>query len=1374
MAHEPKVETSSIWERIGDTLSAIGEGIVNFLGRLFGSSNERIVRKIGYLRPRGDGEHAIVAGSTLAEVNRLEPLMLSFSDEALKGLTPQFRACLAGEFAPAQYRKRLLETEEEEGAEAEEGQETDSAEPDHVLEPVPTGETAAQPAEGEEIVSDPLGLASLPSPATLDDLLPYAFAACREAARRSKNMRHYDVQIVGGVVLHEGNIAEMVTGEGKTLVATLPAYLNALEDKGVHIITVNDYLARRDCEWMLPIYRALGMEAGFIQSDMEPVERRRAYDCNITYGTNSEFGFDYLRDNMKPARWGDSNYEPFYQQCQKALHFAIIDEVDNILIDEARTPLIISGPAFGDLRRYAKANDIAVKLTEIEKKARGERGLPPLPSFAANPAELLKRVESEEEGGGLLAGKKEAVQGVYFEVKEKEHTCHLTDQGIRMAEELAGVESFYTAGNMEWPHLIDNALKAHHLYQKDRRYVVMRHPETHEMSIIIVDEFTGRLMMGRQWSDGLHQAVEAKHAREGVKIKEETQTLATVTLQNFFKLYDKLAGMTGTAMTEANEFWKIYKLNVIAIPTNKPLIRTNHADMIYLYQKEKWEAIVDEIERIHKWDVVVKGDGTELIGAIRKESDEMLEIQLHDTNQRVTVTPGETASIERRGRPILVGTTDVDKSEKLSAMLKRRGIKHELLNAKPEFAAREAEIVAQAGRIGAVTISTNMAGRGTDIILGGNPETMAWARLKDKYATRLDVPEDEWKDLVTQIESKEKMKEEGRRVAEMGGLHILGTERHEARRIDNQLRGRAGRQGDPGSSRFYLSLEDDLMRIFAGDWVRAFLEKLGMQRDQAIESRMVSRRIEAAQKKVEERNFDIRKNLLEYDEVMDLQRKRVYGFRQEILEGSNCKLRTLEMIDEQIDQKLEGFLNDDYGAATFAEFAGKRLGVELTASDFTRSDFTEADRTAREKASRMVPTQIHEAMEENLSTDVEASEWNWQAMAHAVNTRWGLKTTDRELKKLGRDGLGEHLIAQAEEQLSKVDLSAGRDYLEPNWGLRSICDWARLKFQIKLELNELTDRSQAQIKELVHSKVADLYRQKDIEFPVKLGMTRFMAEGPVGPGAAHRYDREGLFRWCQQRFPTLGEMLSEEDFRTQSRARLHEKLLEVSRKAHPAVGQEQIDPRLVEAFSGASVSEDEDAHELCSWAASELGLQIDQDSLSEVEKDEAQQVLWNAFDEKYRPEMRRMERSLLLSQLDTSWKNHLYTMDHLRSVVGLHGYAQEDPKTVYKKEGMQEFDAMWKNLQDKVSDSVFRMEQEEGFQESVWSIGAATHEQAQSVLAQAGSIQDQQQQAIANSQRGEKKIEPIRNRTEKVGRNEPCPCGSGKKYKNCCMRKAVS
>jgi len=1235
----------SFLEKLGDGLTATSEAIANFLTRVLGSSNERHIRRLGYIGSKNSsGSYRVVPGLLLDQVNVLEEKMHALSDEELKALTPAFRERLA---------------------------------------------------QG----------------ATLDDLLPEAYAACREAALRTKNMRHFDVQILGGIVLHRGNIAEMVTGEGKTLVATLPAYLNALPQKGVHIVTVNDYLARRDCEWMSPIYRALGISAGFIQSDMNPPARRQAYDCDITYGSNSEFGFDYLRDNMKPARWGDNNYDPWYQQCQKALNYAIIDEVDNILIDEARTPLIISGPAHGDLRRYTRANDLALQLSDVQKQ---------------NP-------------------------GKYFEVKEKEHTCHLTDEGIHKAEELAGVESFYTAGNMEWPHLIDNALKAHHLYQKDKRYVVMRHPESGEMSVIIVDEFTGRLMIGRQWSDGLHQAVEAKHAREGVKIKEETQTLATITLQNYFKLYKKLAGMTGTAMTEANEFWKIYKLDVIAIPTNKSLIRVNHADVIYRYEREKWKAVVDEVVEVNK-----------------------------------------------TGRPMLIGTTDVDKSEKLSAMLKRRGIKHELLNAKPEYAAREAEIVAQAGRIGGVTISTNMAGRGTDIILGGNPETMAWAFLKDKYPTRLDVPADEWKKTVQDIESGEKMKEEGRKVAEMGGLHIVGTERHEARRIDNQLRGRAGRQGDPGSSRFYLSLEDDLMRIFAGEWVSRILTSLGMEEGQAIESPMVSRQIGKAQKKVEERNFDIRKNLLEYDEVMDHQRKKVYGYRQEILDGGNCKIRILDMIDGQIRLAVDKFLDEEYGAACFAEFAANRLGVEFDPSDFSRCDFVEAEKVAREKASRQIPTQIQDALDENLSLDVDAKEWNWQAMANAVNTRWGLKTTDRQLKQIGRDNLPQFLMEQAEKAVSEVDLSGGKPFLEGNWGLQSLADWARLKFQIRLATDSLTEQVKEENEEeggavtpapellatrqpdeiiaILRQKVMEVYRQREIEFPVRVGMAQFMSDRQQQQIAGgQRYDREGLLRWAKLRFAGAADTLLEEDFRTQSRSKLQELLQEVSGRFYPRRSHEDIDQKLNEVFQGTNVSEPDDAKEMADWFRAELGLEVPEGDLTGVSESAAREILWNSFDARFRLEMRGMERGLLLGRLDSSWKNHLYTMDHLRSGIGLVGYAQIDPKTEYKRQGMKEFDAMWEGVQDKVTDTVLRMEEEEGFQEALWQIGATVHESAPrpTPVANGQSIRGQQDEAIAGSQQTDKKPEPIRNRGQRVGRNDPCPCGSGKKYKNCHMRQAA-
>ncbi|MFT7465157.1 MAG: preprotein translocase subunit SecA, partial [Pseudohongiellaceae bacterium] len=615
---------------------------------------------------------------------------------------------------------------------------------------------------------------------TLDELLPEAFAVAREVSFRVLGLRPYAVQLLGGVVLHRGKIAEMATGEGKTLTAVLPAYLNALEDKGVFIVTVNDYLARRDCEWMRPVYEALGMTTGAIQSQMSPAERQEKYGCDVTFGTNNEFGFDYLRDNMKSRR---------EDQVQAVLNFAIIDEVDSILIDEARTPLIISGFPEGSTKLYYQADAVARQLQE----------------------------------------------GSDFEIKEKERACVLSEDGITQAQKLAGVESFYDGEHMDWPHHLEQALRAHNLYRLDKEYVIQDGEQGPE--IVIVDEFTGRLMPGRRWSDGLHQAVEAK---EKLKIREELQTLATITFQNYFRLYNKIAGMTGTAMTEAGEFSKIYDLDVVVVPTNRPIVRDDQDDMIYRTADEKWNAIADEI--------------------------------------------GERHAV---GQPILVGTTSIENSEHLAGILKRRGIRHEVLNAKHHH--READIVVQAGRLGQVTVATNMAGRGTDIKLGGSVEGMV--------ATRLAAdPEADVAALESDFESQ--VAEENKNVLEAGGLFVIGTERHESRRIDNQLRGRSGRQGDPGRTCFFLSLQDDLMRIFARDWVSGLLEKLGMVEGQEIQSSMVSRGIEKAQKRVEDRNFEVRKNLLEYDEVMDTQRKTIYGKRQEVLEGGNLRDVIVEMCDE--------------------------------------------------------------------------------------------------------------------------------------------------------------------------------------------------------------------------------------------------------------------------------------------------------------------------------------------------------------------------------------------------------------------------------------------------------------------------------------------
>ena len=612
----------------------------------------------------------------------------------------------------------------------------------------------------------------------LDELLPEAFATVREASVRTTGMRHFDVQMIGGIVLHQGKIAEMRTGEGKTLVATLPSYLNALTGRGgVHVITVNDYLASRDAEWMGQIHRFLGLEVGCIQNDMDDFERQAAYAADITYGTNNEFGFDYLRDNMK---------FDLATCVQRGHYFAVVDEVDSILIDEARTPLIISGPSDEATDKYRNADAIIPHLNKGED----------------------------------VDGKK---TGDYV-VDEKAHTAVLTEEGVDKAERLLGVGNLYDPSNMELLHCVEQALKAHTLYKLDHQYVVQ------EGEVIIVDDFTGRLMKGRRWSDGLHQAVEAK---EGVVIEKENQTLATITLQNYFRLYEKLSGMTGTAETEAAEFASTYKLDVIVIPTHMPMVRTDFSDVIYRTLPEKWDAVIEEIKECHV-----------------------------------------------KGQPALVGTVSVENSELISRRLLKDKVPHNVLNAK--YHEREAEIVAQAGRKGSVTIATNMAGRGTDILLGGNPDFMAREFLKKEEVDPDEATEQQWQFAYER--AKRIVEDEHKEVVALGGLHIVGTERHESRRIDNQLRGRAGRQGDPGSSRFFLSLEDDLMRIFAGDKVKALMQRLGMEEGVAIESKMVSKRIAAAQKSVEGRNFEARKHLLEYDDVMNKQRETIYGLRRQLME----------------------------------------------------------------------------------------------------------------------------------------------------------------------------------------------------------------------------------------------------------------------------------------------------------------------------------------------------------------------------------------------------------------------------------------------------------------------------------------------------------
>lgn len=760
--------------------------------------------------------------------------------------------------------------------------------------------------------------------ATLDSILPEAFATVREASKRKTKMRHFDVQMIGGIVLHQGKISEMVTGEGKTLVATCPAYLNALTGRSVHIVTVNDYLARRDRQWMGPIFEMLGLTVGCIQSEMSPRDRIKEYSCDITYGTNNEFGFDYLRDNMKMSK---------SDQCQREHYYAIVDEVDSVLIDEARTPLIISGPSEESTEKYYQADKIARKLQIHE----------------------------------------------HFEIKEKEQLAILTEKGIDYAEKLAGVDSFYKGANMDWPHHLTQALRAHQFYKLDREYVIK------DSEIIIVDEFTGRLQPGRRWSDGLHQAIEAK---EGLKIREENQTLASITLQNYFRLYKKLAGMTGTAMTEAAEFDKIYSLDVVNIPTNKPLVRKSYNDVILGTRQEKFEAILDEIVRYYKI-----------------------------------------------GRPLLVGTISIETSEFLSFLLKQRGVEHQVLNAK--YHEQEAQIISRAGELGRVTIATNMAGRGTDIVLGTFTKQQLlehWQKnhLAPKKLTVDDKDVEEkliryWGEIFLKItdasiptqelqnklldfwESQEIMPMcLCERVADLGGLHILGTERHDARRIDNQLRGRAGRQGDPGSSRFYLSFEDDLLRKFAPPTMVALMQRMGMQNGQHVQHPLISRGIEKSQQRVEQFHFEIRKNLLEYDQVMNEQRKLVYEQRQRVLEGADIRSMVLDMIEDRVMSAIDRYLpegsRDEWDFDGLSQWLSYKFLIQFSPDQLRSTDY----KAVEKKLLEVVRTKYQEREQELTPPLMQGLER--YLLLEAIDSKWKdhLYAMDELKSTIGLEAYAQH------------------------------------------------------------------------------------------------------------------------------------------------------------------------------------------------------------------------------------------------------------------------------------------------------------------------------------------------------------------------------
>ena len=993
------------------------------IAKVFGTKNER---EIKHLMPQVEA------------INALEPQTQKLTDAELRAKTDEFRS---------RIQDRLSRVQDEPEADPDRAKQIETAR-DQVLKEA------------------------------LDELLVEAFAVVREAGRRVLNMRHFDVQLIGGMVLHQGKISEMKTGEGKTLVATLPVYLNALSGRGVHVVTVNDYLAKRDSEWMGKLYRFLGLSVGVIVHELDDEERKEAYAADVTYGTNNEFGFDYLRDNMKFD----------LKDCvQRGHNYAIVDEVDSILIDEARTPLIISGASEESTDKYYRVNRIIPKLEKGEEI-------------------------------DVAPGEPKKLTGDYV-LDEKHKTITVSDEGWEKVEQLLGIGNIADPENWDLKHHVETAIKAHALYRRDVEYVVK------DGEVIIVDEFTGRLMPGRRWSDGLHQAIEAK---ENVKIERENQTLATITFQNYFRMYKKLAGMTGTAETEAPEFEKIYRLEVVVIPTNQPLRRLENPDIVFRTEKEKYFAVADEIQRLNQ-----------------------------------------------TGQPVLVGTTSIEKSERLSELLKKKGVKHVVLNAK--YHEREAEIVAQAGRKKAVTIATNMAGRGTDILLGGNAEFMAKqecvkkgiahplrvaqgkieGNVEDGKSTvfyysgnEYVVPTDQWNEIFERY--KKEIDAEHDDVVSVGGLHILGTERHEARRIDNQLRGRAGRQGDPGSSRFHLSLEDDLMRIFAKEWVSNLLQRLGMEEGIPIESRLITKRIEAAQKAVEAQNFEARKHLLEYDDVMNKQREAVYGLRHQLLEG--------------VDQK------------------------ELILEDY-------------------VSGILSDLMEQYCPPKAHIDDWDIKGLKDAIFTRFGVDILAEGVKP---------------ETLNRQELG-----------------------------------------DAIFDKLKERYDAKE-----KL----------IGPDA-----------------------------------------------------------------------------------------------------------------------MRYHERMIMLSVLDSQWKDHLLSMDHLKEGIGLRGYGQHDPLVEYKRESFEMFEDMMRRFQEETVRYLYLMqvlERPSGAFATAGPEGAGPGgggPEAGVPVPRSGSgggdgrrprpvatSVDELEEAFQRRKRREleearmagagdrQPVQQVVRGSAKIGRNDPCPCGSGKKYKKCC------
>ncbi len=1204
--------------------------------------------------------------------------------------------------------------------------------------------------------------------------------------------RPFDVQIVGAIVLSEGRIAEMKTGEGKTIVAPLAAYLAALENNKVHVVTVNDYLVQRDRDWTFPFFRALGMTVGAIHPfHMQPPDRKLvAYSCDVIYGTTAEFGFDYLRDNMKMRT---------EEQVQKRHDFAIVDEVDSILIDEARTPLIISGPAHAHKPRYELADTLArhlvskqstwndanerldrakVEAAGLEGDIRSTRDKDAVPAMRQRLSELKRQLP------GLEAERDRHTQ--FYEVELDKKRATLTHEGVEEAQRNAGIGSFYVGDNIDMPHLLEQAIRAHAVYQRDRDYVVAP-DERGEPGVVIVDQNTGRKMVGRQWSDGLHQAVEAK---EGVRIKEETQTMATITVQNFFKMHKRLAGMTGTADTEATEFHEIYKLDVVSIPTNEPVVRDDRQDLVFLSLKDKWSAIVDEIKACHDF-----------------------------------------------GQPVLVGTTSVEKSEKLSEMLaKRHQIRHEVLNAKHHE--READIVLGAGRLGAVMIATNMAGRGTDIKLGRfTREELVdhWKRrdicpkeaeasmederildlvhrhllVKESGLARAEVAKLDAatarKELLRHLlrshheiplEQTASMDEASLAakldagglcrlhrlrmftdVEDLGGLHIVGTERHESRRIDNQLRGRSGRQGDQGSSRFFLSLEDDLMKLFAGPKTLALLSRLGMKEGDAIENPMVTRQIARAQRKVEERNFQIRKNILEYDEPMEHQRRSFYGTRQRVLEGREIRELVFEYIRDSVADAAERYLARDYAAKCIAEWVREQLDVAIDPDRVVGKDREDLGTLIRADLLGETAELIRLTAGEYLPADLEESDWEWPGFAEWANKQLKVEVDAEALSALGRAGALRRLEELVEARFEAADLSPAEAMLDGDLGRRELTAWLGRKLGREVSPEAIpADADAATAGDAMMRIVEDAYGDRERTYPIDfiLEMTAAMlardpasALGQFCGWVRSRYELE----WTPQALPSTNP------------GELRKLLLEDAATWNEA----KIDARARKAIAAGS------PEAISAWFERECLIRLSPAELESLSRDPAAFVP-KRLRELLRTEVAQFERWILLRVLDEAWKDHLHQMDQIRDSIGYRAFSQRDPRIEFKRESAAQFRRMQESIRDKVTDVIFKGRFAIQAPPPAQATPAATPSAETSIegpstppaAARAETTATEPSAAPASSPAAEtpparrSPATALRPASPKpapaavaaptaavVGRNEPCPCGSGKKFKQC-------